>query len=305
MLFSQNTDMLSQTASSTPPSEITFSAVEKVHNPPAKTTSKKQTKPKKVMEKRLSQSEPTLCMTKPTQASSSSITSSQKVSNPNRRSTFDFVENTNVKRRGKKGKATTNGNGKPNIVCTSCQAEDVEVLNHLVKSLKGYELAQKVNSETTHVVFGDNRRTLNALRGMLRGCWIVSKEWLYKCLEQQTWVEEDSFERTDFSPHVRTHRLERASFGPVWTNASVFQDCDPIFFNRTCKAKREDLEELALLGGTKAVSSARNAKIIVMGEGDRSTSRRRGHDVFYIQERWFFDCIHQNKLLDTQGYLIK
>ena len=91
----------------------------------------------------------------------------------------------------------------------------------------------KVSTATTHVVCGyDNtqnrdsqcsignqgmeqpmvRRTLNLLRGILHGCWILSKNWLYDSLEGGRWADEEMYELVDFSPAVQSMRLAREAF---------------------------------------------------------------------------------------------
>ena len=52
------------------------------------------------------------------------------------------------------------------------------MVKSIVKSLGGYDVSVEVNSKTTHVVCGDDRRTMNVLRGISTGCWVVSVEWV-------------------------------------------------------------------------------------------------------------------------------
>ena len=52
------------------------------------------------------------------------------------------------------------------------------IVKGIVKKLGKFHLLNKVSESTTHVVSGSNRRTLNILYGIARGCWIVSQEWV-------------------------------------------------------------------------------------------------------------------------------
>ena len=52
------------------------------------------------------------------------------------------------------------------------------MVKSIVKSLGGYDVSVEVNNKTTHVVCGDDRRTMNVLRGISKGCWVVSVEWV-------------------------------------------------------------------------------------------------------------------------------
>ena len=91
----------------------------------------------------------------------------------------------------------------------------------------------KVTELTTHVVCGDStdkngssqcssssqniqqprvRRTINLLKGILHGCWILSVNWLYDSLELGHWADEEVYELNDFSPAVKNMRLEKEAF---------------------------------------------------------------------------------------------
>lgn len=48
----------------------------------------------------------------------------------------------------------------------------------MVKKLGGFIIAENVNETTTHLVCGEPRRTLNVLRCLARGIWLVTKEWV-------------------------------------------------------------------------------------------------------------------------------
>ena len=48
----------------------------------------------------------------------------------------------------------------------------------VAKSLKHFKVVDTVCDTTTHVVVGENRRTLNVLSAIARGCWLLSMEWV-------------------------------------------------------------------------------------------------------------------------------
>ena len=52
------------------------------------------------------------------------------------------------------------------------------MVKSVIKKLGGYHINLTVDRNTTHVICGDNRRTLNVLKGISYGCWIVSVEWV-------------------------------------------------------------------------------------------------------------------------------
>lgn len=79
----------------------------------------------------------------------------------------------------------------------------MEVVASVVKKLGGFAVEAVVSEKTTHVVTQGSRRTLNLLKGIARGCWIVQQEWVLKSLEAAMWLEENEFELADFSPAVQ------------------------------------------------------------------------------------------------------
>ena len=186
---------------------------------------------------------------------------------PPRRSTADFESPMGVVTR----KMSTKFSILPlneEIVCTSCDKEDVHLAQLLSKQFGPVEksssqsstgsdsqssnssrnpskrskikhrtfnvaLGGKVTCSTTHVICGYSngdgrdsqlsvksqeptqpviRRTMNVLRGILRGCWILSKNWLYDSLELGSWANEEIYEAVDFSSAVRSSRIAREAF---------------------------------------------------------------------------------------------
>lgn len=48
----------------------------------------------------------------------------------------------------------------------------------MVRKLGGFRFSNEVCKNTSHVVAGSPRRTLNVLMGIAQGCWIVCYEWV-------------------------------------------------------------------------------------------------------------------------------
>merc|ERR1712096_88279 len=118
-------------------------------------------------------------------SSQASLSSSQQEENSS--------SNSGKSRRGKGGR------GNPpipssNIVCTSCHRDDINLVKQLVKMYGTYSFSTSVSSNTSHVVSGEGKRTLNLLKGLLQGCWIVTKEWVLSSLEESRWVDEEPYE---------------------------------------------------------------------------------------------------------------
>ncbi|XP_044070302.1 microcephalin isoform X3 [Siniperca chuatsi] len=86
------------------------------------------------------------------------------------------------------------------LVMTSMPTEKQHMVGQVVKALGGFSIVDRVCESTTHVVSGGQRRTLNILLGIARGCWILSFEWILWCLEQRQWIPEEPYELSDQFP---------------------------------------------------------------------------------------------------------
>lgn len=72
----------------------------------------------------------------------------------------------------------------------------------MIKTLGSAVLEVNVTPRTTHVI-STGVRTINLLKGIIRGCWMVSLEWALKSLESETWLEPSPFEMSHFSKAVQ------------------------------------------------------------------------------------------------------
>ena len=102
------------------------------------------------------------------------------------------------------------------IAMTQVEKEDRSLAQELTKRLGVLGYSKTVTSNTTHLVCGQKKRTINTLKAMLRGCWILSKDWLLESLEEGQWLDETDYELLDFSPAVRELREERQMFRGVF-----------------------------------------------------------------------------------------
>lgn len=90
-----------------------------------------------------------------------------------RRSTLEFAVTSSIKKKEAKKNSMLRG-----IVCTRLHKPDVEVFMQIVKKLGEFVVENEVTANTTHLVAGEPRRTINLLRAIGRGCWIVKHEWV-------------------------------------------------------------------------------------------------------------------------------
>ncbi|KAK3730858.1 hypothetical protein QZH41_009976, partial [Actinostola sp. cb2023] len=75
-----------------------------------------------------------------------------------------------------------------------------DIVVSVLRKLGGFYVADKVSPNTTHVVSGTTKRTLNVLLAIAQGCWLVSPEWAMKSLEAGYWIDEEPYELADAYP---------------------------------------------------------------------------------------------------------
>lgn len=55
---------------------------------------------------------------------------------------------------------------------------DRETVLAVIRKLGGFEVSKTVKETTTHLVCGAARRTVNVLAGTVKGCWLLSVDWV-------------------------------------------------------------------------------------------------------------------------------
>ena len=199
---------------------------------------------------------------------------------------------------------------RPELVCTSCTQEDVNLAISLTTQYSqkpnsktpgiltrqyNFKVAQTIGPQTTHVICGsDNKRTLNVLRGILRGCWILSKNWLYASLENNGWADEEPYELVDFSPAVKTLRFEREAFESAF-KSELFSSVGSIYVSAQVKPTKSELQELIKLGGGTVANVLRVASIVI----GRVNSKL---DVVNVNEKWILDSIQYHSIMPFVDY---
>ena len=53
-----------------------------------------------------------------------------------------------------------------------------DIVISTIRQLSGYVVIDSVNSTTTHVICGEQRRTLNVLYAIAYGCWLMPLQWV-------------------------------------------------------------------------------------------------------------------------------
>jgi len=197
------------------------------------------------------------------------------------------------------------------LLCTSCTPEEVSLAikicadlsqankRSLVRPYK-FKVVQKFSVNTTHVICGDSqKRTLNKLRAILHGCWILDKSWLFSSLENGSWVDEEPYELVDFSPAVKTMRRDREAFESDF-RSSLFTDVGTVYISGDVRPSRPELQELVRLGGGTVSNVARVASVIVTTKPMEPVS----DDVVVVNEKWVLDSVQFHTPLPFLDYKI-
>ena len=102
----------------------------------------------------------------------------ETTSNFTRRSTLEFMPQTPLKTPRKRGNIHFNKIKNSSIVCTRFHTSDVLEFQQIVEKLDKFFIEDEVKASTTHLVTMEVKRTINILRGIARGCWILKAEWV-------------------------------------------------------------------------------------------------------------------------------
>lgn len=187
-------------------------------------------------------------------------------------------------------------------------------MKSIVKSLGMAEIELNVSRRTTHVV-STGVRTMNLLRGIIRGCWLITLEWVLKSLESNVWLNPEEFEMKHFSKailvrfHVFTracscillycayintfvcvlkeNRKDRQLFGPSYV-PELFTACGFIYVERKTTLPCDTLKELIKTAGGHITENPKLARIIVGADG--------------LKETWVIDSITTGELQSTKLY---
>lgn len=115
-----------------------------------------------------------------------SLNETQNTNVVQRRSTLDFVPKVPISKSNSKNTVTNRKLLTPknkllkkvSIVCTRYHSTEVQVFQQIVKKLGVFFVEDEVTDKTTHLVAAESRRTINLLRAIARGCWVLKSEWV-------------------------------------------------------------------------------------------------------------------------------
>ncbi|XP_076441368.1 uncharacterized protein LOC143280560 [Babylonia areolata] len=186
--------------------------------------------------------------------------------------------------------------GVPSLVMTSLHREEQDFVIGAVKRLGVFRIEDKVSKHTTHVVCGEARRTLNVLNGLARGCWLISKEWVERSMEDGSWTCEEGYEMVEDFPKSKEARLAREAEEPGAYRCRIFEPVGFIFVSNICTPPRAQLIRLLQLCGAKVTDSIHRADFYI---GDSAHDEKNS-----VKPVWVLDSISQMELLPMDDYIL-
>lgn len=217
-----------------------------------------------------------------------------------RRSTEEFEFKNGITPKG--GKRDRPKRVKKLSMCiTSVHSKEMSILIPIIKKLGSYGVTEHVNSDTSHVVCGAARRTMNLLLGIARGCWIVDVSWLYQSLEMGTWAPEEPFEIFTFAPGAKICREQKQLQGASYKH-TLFSGVGGIFVLEGCVPPSDQLQLLLHLCGAVVVSNIRSANLVIGIPTAASGARGNFAQITHVSEKWVLDSIQHHKIHPFHDY---
>jgi len=183
------------------------------------------------------------------------------------------------------------------LVITSINEVDTDVVNSVVNNLGVFRITCDFTSDVTHVVTGDNRRTLKVLQGIANGAYILKVEWIMRSLEEGKWLAEEPFEAIDWFPGARLSRLaienktERLLAGYA---LHIIGQTNP---------PKTVLEELIMAFGGKVCKTSMSKSDFCIAS-KFTTLPKIPDGITVVSEDWLMDVFSRYEILDTHSYLL-
>ncbi|ETN61253.1 hypothetical protein AND_007075 [Anopheles darlingi] len=181
------------------------------------------------------------------------------------------------------------------LATTNLHTEQSTFLKEAIGTLGGgFILETDVTANTTHLVTLEARRTINLLRALIRGLWIVRYDWIVASATAGHWLPEEQYELRDFSPAIQANRSERQAFGKHY-RSDLFADYGPFWISARCTVPPGQLRELLVLCHAKVTGNRGEARYLIVEKDGTQDYRVNGQQVC-VDALWILDSITINKV---------
>lgn len=175
---------------------------------------------------------------------------------------------------------------KLNIVTTGLSNKNKDIVKDVVRTLGLAKIESNVTKNTTHIVT-TGIRTINLLHGIIRGCWLVTFEWVSKSLENKAWLNPEKYEIVHCSKAALENRKDRQLFGRSYV-PELFTACGYIYVQENTTPSCNVLKDLIKAAGGCITECPETARILI-GVGG-------------LKETWILDCITSGELQPHNQY---
>eukprot|EP01102_Stenamoeba_stenopodia_P009192 TRINITY_DN2702_c0_g1_i1.p1 TRINITY_DN2702_c0_g1~~TRINITY_DN2702_c0_g1_i1.p1 ORF type:complete len:569 (-),score=247.16 TRINITY_DN2702_c0_g1_i1:133-1839(-) len=178
------------------------------------------------------------------------------------------------------------------IICYTnvTKAHDLHLLENVVEVLGEFELTDEYNDEVTHLVVGDNKRTVKVCRAIARGIWVLSLDWVMRSMEVKAWVPEDEYEMPGWFSGCAESRNRKKN---LLTGTKIF-------FIGTFVVPKKDLVAIVTDAGGEVVNSYKECNVCVTTPmASRPKKGLSSTPAPFVTEKWLLDSISNWSLIST------
>ncbi|CAF0736953.1 unnamed protein product [Adineta steineri] len=167
--------------------------------------------------------------------------------------------------------------------------------------------AKNIENNVTHVIACGEQdkiafRTINYLRGIVLGKWIVSEKWIDECINKKEWINENDYEiiGSQLEPNSNGAHISRMKHEQK--EILLFDKCEFYLYGQFHTYKKEDLAELIKI--TNGTLLKREPKLHRIDSDTDINSNNQLTMTYIIYETTIPDVLHDNnrikhiKLLD-------
>ncbi|CAM4899204.1 unnamed protein product [Rotaria socialis] len=115
-------------------------------------------------------------------------------------------------------------------------------------------IARNVENNVTHVIAcGETDRvafrTINYLRGIVLGKWIVSEKWIEECIKEKRWINENDYEVLGSQLEPSSNGCHISRIKHEQNEILLFNKCEFFLYGQFHTYKKEDIADLVKITG--------------------------------------------------------
>lgn len=160
------------------------------------------------------------------------------------------------------------------------------------------------------------KRTLKFLRAMLRGCWILSTEWMEACLQQDRLLAEMEYEITGDEYHPEEAGPRRARLSKAGNESPLLSGHSFYLYGSFSAPSRTDLQHLVADAGAHLIRNVsdlavrrRLGKVSVLCDPKEQANFEKDAGIIakfrpLLASSWLLDCIGAFQIVDPTPHIV-